>query len=125
MEEFRAREDNEQIDLYDYVKVIWRWRWMIIIGVIVLILVAILASYLVRSYESLGVLRLSASDVKIFLPQYKTYSETFLAPELFLAYVKTHNVVSKEKIAYLEKKLKTIDSLQKSAIWIMSRSNIF
>jgi len=61
MKEDRIRKEYEEIDLYDYVRVIWRWRWLIAIGVIVATLVSIPASYLVRSYESHGVLRLSES----------------------------------------------------------------
>jgi len=61
MKEDRVKEAYDEIDLYEYLRVIWKWRWLIAIGVIVATLAAIPASYLVRSYESHGVLRLSES----------------------------------------------------------------
>jgi len=40
MEERMARE-YEEVDLYDYLRVLWRWRWLILIGVVVVTLAAI------------------------------------------------------------------------------------
>ena len=59
MKENKMRESFEELDLYAYLRVIWKWRWLIAIGVIVATLLSIPASYLVRSYESQGVLRVS------------------------------------------------------------------
>ncbi|MBW2040289.1 MAG: hypothetical protein JRI46_12010 [Deltaproteobacteria bacterium] len=87
---------------------------MIVIGVIVTILVSIPASYLVRSYESQGVLRVSGAGLKLVLPQYKIYSENFLTPDFFLSYVKTHDVISEAGIDDLEEKIRKMDSLQEN-----------
>jgi len=113
MKETRAREAYDEIDLYDYLRVIWRWRWMIAIGVVVATLISIPAAYRMRTYESQGVLRVSSQNVQLSLPQYKTYSENFLAPDLFLKYVKTHDVISGAEIASLEAIRKRI-SLQEN-----------
>ena len=82
MKEDRVREAYDEIDFYDYLRVIWRWRWMIAIGVIVSMLAAIPASYLVRSYESQGIMRLSEGP-KVTLPDYKIYSTACIDTILF------------------------------------------
>jgi len=102
MKEDRFREAYDEIDLYDYVWVIWRWRWLIAIGVIVITLVSIPVACVMRGYESQGVLRVSAEGIQLSLPGYKTYSENFLAPDLFLRYAKTHDVISEAEIHSLE-----------------------
>ena len=61
MKEDRVKEAYNEIDLYEYLRVIWKWRWLIVIGLIVATLAAIPAAYLMRTYESQGVLRLSES----------------------------------------------------------------
>jgi LPS O-antigen subunit length determinant protein (WzzB/FepE family) len=106
MKENKMRETYDEIDLYDYLRVIWRWRWLIAIGVIAVTLVSIPVAYLMRSYESKGVLRVGELSV----PAYKTYSENFLAPDLFLRYAKTHDVIPEADIASLEA-LRQRDSL--------------
>jgi len=111
--EDRIRKDYEEIDLYEYLRVLWRWRRLIVIGVIVATLAAIPVSYLVRAYESQGVLRVSTGGAQLSLPQYKTYSENFLAPDLFLRYVKTYDVISDAEIDAFEAKIRNMDSLQK------------
>lgn len=89
MKEDRAEETYDEIDLYDYLRVIWRWRWMIAIGVIVATLAAIPAAYLMRTYKSQGVLRLGETlqsvgptkiskqgnkGIIVSLPEYMIYS---------------------------------------------------
>ena len=59
MKKERVTEAHDEIDLYDYLRVLWRWRWMIAIGVIALTLLAIPAAYMMRTYESEGIVRLS------------------------------------------------------------------
>ena len=118
MKEDRTREDYDEIDFYDYLRVIWKWRWMIAIGAIVVTLVAIPASYLVRSYESEGVLRLSEklkkeessskteeSEIIVTLPDYKIYSAAFTDSLNFKDYLKEQEVFPREERAAIEKKL--------------------
>jgi len=118
MKEDRVREAYDEIDLYDYLRVIWRWRWMIAIGVIAAMLVSIPASCLMRSYESQGVLRLSEelkkevssskteeSEIIVTLPEYKIYSTAFMDSRTFLDYLKAHEVFPKEEMAAIESKL--------------------
>ncbi|RLA81439.1 MAG: hypothetical protein DRG36_01715, partial [Deltaproteobacteria bacterium] len=119
MEERMARE-YEEVDLYDYLRVLWRWRWLILIGVVVVTLAAIPVSYLVRKYESRGVLRLSlplsslplrvireaeaqrvvelaqrvVELTKISLPEYKVYKAVFNDPHLFLRYLEAHRIIT-------------------------------
>lgn len=110
----RLKEELEEIDLYDYLRVVWRWRWLIAIGVIVATLAAIPASYLVRTYESHGVLRLSeelkkwgsvsGSDkekmgIIVTLPDYKVYSAAFMGSQAFLDYLTRHEPFSGEEMA--------------------------
>ena len=104
MKEDRIRADYDEIDLYDYLRVIWRWRWMIAIGVIVSMLAAIPASYLVRSYESQGIMRLSEGP-KVTLPDYKIYSTAFMDSRTFLDYLKGQKLFPREEMAAIEEKL--------------------
>jgi hypothetical protein len=110
----RVRETYDEIDFYDYLRVIWQWRWLIAIGVIVATLVSIPTTCLMRSYESQGVLRVSGGSVQLSMPCYKTYSGNFLTPDLFLKYVKTHDVISEEKVDALGAKIRKADDLQKN-----------
>ncbi|MBN1254718.1 MAG: hypothetical protein JXA50_05535 [Deltaproteobacteria bacterium] len=121
MKEDRVREAYDEIDLYDYLRVIWRWRWMIAIGVIVATLISIPAACLVRSYESQGVLRVSeelkkedsgstsekeGGEIIVTLPEYKIYSATFMESRPFLDYLKGQEVLPREGMAsIIEKKL--------------------
>jgi len=102
MEERMARE-YEEVDLYDYLRVLWRWKWLILIGVVVLTLTAIPAAYLVRKYESQGVLRFA----KISLPTYKVYSAVFNDPHLFLRYLKAHRIITGNELKEVEGILRT------------------
>lgn len=113
MKEDRVSKAYDEIDLYDYLRVIWRWRWMIAIGVIVAMLVAIPTSCLVRSYESQGVLRLSEElkpenergKIIVTLPEYKIYSAAFMDSRTFLDYLKGQEILPLEVTASLEEKL--------------------
>jgi len=121
MEKDRMRENLGEIDFYEYLRVIWKRRWLIAIGVIVATLAAIPASYLVRIYESQGVLRLSEelkpeetaqksekeSKVNIItLPEYKIYSAAFMDSRSFLHYLHDQKILSTEQKAYIDKKLR-------------------
>jgi uncharacterized protein involved in exopolysaccharide biosynthesis len=114
MKENRTREAYDEIDLYEYLGVIWKWRWLIIIGVIVATLVSIPASYLVRSYESEGVLRLSEAlkpeelnqisekgckEIIVSLPEYKIYSAALTDSQEFLDYLKWQKSFSGDEMA--------------------------
>ncbi|RLA82505.1 MAG: hypothetical protein DRG40_07870 [Deltaproteobacteria bacterium] len=122
MEERMVRE-FEEVDLYDYLQVLWRWKWLILIGVVVVTLAAIPASYLVRKYESRGVLRLSmplpslhvtreaknlrlVELAKIGLPEYKLYSAVFNDPQLFLTYLEAHKIISENELKEVEGNLR-------------------
>jgi len=118
MKEDGTRADYDEIDLYDYVRVIWRWRWMITIGVIVATLISIPAAYRMRSYESQGIVRLSeelkkeepsskTSEIIVTLPEYKIYSTAFMDTRTFLDYLnlKEQEVFPREVTASLEAKL--------------------
>jgi len=104
MKEDRTRTDYDEIDLYDYLRVIWRWRWLITIGVIVATLISIPVACLMRSYESQGIVRLSEGP-KVTLPDYKIYSMAFMDSRTFLDYIKRQEVFPDEEIASLEAKL--------------------
>jgi hypothetical protein len=60
------------------------------------------------------VLRLSAEGAELFLPEYKVYSETFLSPDSFLGYLKSHDFIPEAELDDLEPKLRKIDSLEKN-----------
>jgi hypothetical protein len=110
MKEDRIRADYDEIDLYEYLRVIWKWKWLIAIGVIVATLVSIPASYLRRSYESQGVLRLSeelkkGAEIVVTLPDYKIYSAAFMDSRAFLNYLKAQKLFPGEEIAAIQAKL--------------------
>ena len=109
MEKDSIKEDYEDIDLYDCLRVIWRWRWLIVIGTIVATLAAVPASYLARNYESQGVLRLSAekAETTVTLPEYKIYSANFEDSRSFLDYLEKRKILNGEEMVYLKKKLRT------------------
>src|SRR4030043_394665 len=109
MEKDRSKEDCEDIDLYNCLRVIWRWRWLIVIGTIVATLAAIPTSYLARKYESQGVLRLSAekAETTVTLPEYNIYSANFEVSRSFVDYLEKRNILNSEEMAYLKKKLGT------------------
>jgi hypothetical protein len=104
MKENRIRDDYDEIDLYDYLRVIWRWRWLIAIGIIVATLVSIPVACLMRSYESQGILRLSEGP-KVTLPDYKIYSTAFMDSRAFGDYLKGQEVLPRELMASIEAKL--------------------
>jgi hypothetical protein len=112
----RIRDDYDEVDLYDYLRVIWKWRWLIVIGIIVITLASIPVSYLLDKYESIGVLRISeglktetsTSKIEIILnpPEYKIYSAAFMDSQAFLDYIKMHKMLlGGEDMPYIEKKL--------------------
>jgi|LQYC01.1.fsa_nt_gi LPS O-antigen subunit length determinant protein (WzzB/FepE family) len=111
MEKDSIKEDYEEIeiDLYDYLRVIWRRRWLIVIGTIVVTMAAVFGSYLARNYESQGVLRLSAekAETTVTLPEYKIYSANFEASRSFVDYLEKRKILNSEEMAYLKKKLRT------------------
>jgi|GEM_PF-3736248 len=109
MEKDRSKEDYEDIDLYNCLRVIWRWRWLIIIGTIVATMAAVFASHLARKYESQGVLRLSAekAETTVTLPEYKIYSANFEDSRSFLDYLEKRKIIYGDEMAYLKKKLGT------------------
>ncbi len=113
MEKDRSKEDCEDIDLYNCLRVIWRWRWLIVIGTIVATLAAIPTSYLARKYESQGVLRLSAEKAEptVTLPEYNIYSANFEDSRSFLEYLEKRKILYGDEMAYLKKKLETEPSL--------------
>src|SRR4030042_283099 len=113
MEKDRSKEDCEDIDLYNCLRVIWRWRWLIVIGTIVATLAAIPASYLARKFESQGVLRLSAEKAEptVTLPEYNIYSANFEDSRSFLEYLEKRKILYGDEMAYLKKKLETEPSL--------------
>lgn len=126
MKEDRTRADYDEIDLYEYLRVIWKWKWLIAIGVIAATLAAIPAAYLMRTYESRGVLRLSealkpeeltqisekgSKEIIVSLPEYKIYSATLMDSQAFLDYLKRHERFSSEKMASVQG-LKTRTGLQ-------------
>jgi len=117
MKEDRIRADYDEIDLYDYLRVIWRWKWLIAIGVIVATLAAIPAAYMMRTYESQGVLRLSeelrqeefkekkeSKEIIVTLPDYKIYSTAFTDSRTFLDYLKGQEVFPGEEMAAIKTK---------------------
>jgi len=104
MKENKFRADYDEIDLYDYLRVIWKWRWMIAIGVIVTTLISIPAAYMMRSYESQGIMRLSEGP-KVTLPEYKIYSAAFMDSRTFLNYLKGQEILPAEITAAVEEKL--------------------
>ena len=117
MKEERVKEAYDEIDLYEYLRVIWRWRWLIVTGVIVATLAAIPAAYLMRTYESHGVLRLSEAlqleeliqpseqgnrGIIVSLPEYKIYSATLTDSQAFLDYLNRHELFSGDGMASVQ-----------------------
>lgn len=109
MEKDRSKEDYEDIDLYNCLRVIWRWRWLIVIGTIVTTMAAVFASHLVRKYESQGMLRLSAEkgEPTVTLLEYKIYSAKLEDSQSFLEYLKKRKIIYGEEMAYLKNELRT------------------
>ena len=77
------------------------------------VMAAVFASYLVRKYESQGVLRLSAekAETTVTLPEYNSCSANFEDSQSFLEYLEKRKIIYGEEIAYLKKKLRTEPSL--------------
>ena len=109
MEKDSIKKNDEEIDLYDCLRVIWRRRWLIVIGTIGFTIAAVFASHLARTYESQGVLRLSAekAETTVTLPEYKIYSANFEDSPSFLDYLEKRKILNSEEMAYLKKKLGT------------------
>jgi uncharacterized protein involved in exopolysaccharide biosynthesis len=114
MKEGRPREAYDEIDLYEYLRVIWKWRWLIAIGVIAATLAAIPTAYLMRTYESQGVLRLSealkpeeltkiseqgSKEIIVSLPEYKVYSAPLTDSRAFLDYLNRDELFSSDEMA--------------------------
>jgi LPS O-antigen subunit length determinant protein (WzzB/FepE family) len=117
MKEDRPREAYDEIDLYEYLRVIWKWRWLIAIGTIVATLAAIPAAYLMRTYKSQGVLRLSealkpeeltkiseqgSKEIIVSLPEYKIYSAALTDSQAFLEYLNRHELFSSKEMASIQ-----------------------
>jgi uncharacterized protein involved in exopolysaccharide biosynthesis len=112
------KEDREnEIDLYDYLRVIWKWRWLIAIGVIIATLAAIPTAYLMRTYKSQGILRLSealqsqeltqtaeqgSKEIAVSLPEYKIYGAALTESRAFLDYLKRHKLFSADEMASVQ-----------------------
>jgi hypothetical protein len=124
MKEDRVRQAYDEIDLYEYLRVIWRWRWLIAIGVVVATLAAIPAAYLMRTYESQAVLRISEGikteestptngklEIAVTLPEYKIYSAALTDSRAFLDYLNRHDLFSGKEMASVQG-LKTKTGLQ-------------
>jgi LPS O-antigen subunit length determinant protein (WzzB/FepE family) len=129
MKEDRPREAYDEIDLYEYLRVIWKWKWLIAIGVIVATLAAIPAAYLMRTYESQGVLRLSealkpeeltqiskqgSKEIIVSLPEYKIYSAALTDSQAFLEYLNRHELLSREEMASVQglKRKSVLDNIK-------------
>lgn len=102
-----------EIDLYDYLKVIWRWKWLIIIGVIVTIVAAILVSSRIRTYESEGIFRLSSEKVQFSVPEYINFSASFTNSQDFASYLETHGVIPAEDLQHVSRGIARMGNLQK------------
>jgi hypothetical protein len=112
MQEHKINVTGE-IDLYDYLRVMWRWKWLIIVGVIVTILAAILVSSRVRTYESEGIFRLSADNVQCSVPEYIDFSNAFMNPKDFASYLETHGLIPEGDLQRVSRGIARMVSLQK------------
>ena len=102
-----------EIDLYDYLQVMWRWKWLIIVGVIVAILAAMLVLTRVRTYESEGILRLSTENVQFSVPEYINFSAAFMNPKDFASYIETHGLIPEEDLQRVSRGIAHMTDLQK------------
>ena len=102
-----------EIDLYDYLQVMWRWKWLIIVGVIVAILAAMLVLTRVRTYESEGILRLSTENVQFSVPEYINFSAAFMNPKDFASYIETHGLIPEEDLQRVSRGIAHMVDLQK------------
>ena len=102
-----------EIDLYDYLRVMWQWKWLIIVGVIVTMAAAILVSYRVRTYESEGIFRLSAEAVQFSVPEYINVSASFMNSKDFATYLETHDVISEGDLQRVSRGIAAMGNLQK------------
>ena len=102
-----------EIDLYDYLRVMWRRKWLIMIGVIVTVLMAILVSSRLRTYESEGIFRLSIENVQFSVPEYINFSASFTNPEDFAGYVETLDVIPEEDLQRVSRDIARMASLEK------------
>lgn len=102
-----------EIDLYDYLRVMWRRKWLIIIGVIVTMLMAILVSSRLRTYESEGIFRLSTENVQFSVPEYINFSASVMNAEDFAGYVETLDVIPEEDLQRVSRDIARMASLEK------------
>jgi hypothetical protein len=112
MKEYDTKAMGE-IDLYDYLRVMWQWKWVITIGVVVTMLAAILVSSRIRTYESEGIFRLSTENVRFSIPEYINFSASFMNPEDFASYLKTLGVVPEEDLQRVIRDIERMESLEK------------
>lgn len=102
-----------EIDLYDYLQVMWRWKWLILVGVIVTILAAMLVLTRVRTYESEGILRLSTENVQFSVPEYINFSAAFMNPKDFASYIETPGLIPEDDLQRVSRGIAHMVDLQK------------
>jgi hypothetical protein len=113
MKEDKAREAYDEIDLYDYLRVMWRWKWLIIIGVIATMVAAILVSSRERTYESEGIFRLGTENVQFSVPEYINFSAFFMNPKDFAGYLETYGLIPEEELQNVSRGIARMEGLQK------------
>jgi len=134
----RIRVDFEEIDVSDYLRVIWKRRWLIVIGVVAATLTAMPASYVMRQYESCAILRLSEEFKKeksemaseqekgriiVTLPEYKIYSASFMDSKSFIDYLTGQKIFPAEQESHVEKNLQVESSLKKYIMPVYAYAN--
>jgi LPS O-antigen subunit length determinant protein (WzzB/FepE family) len=129
MEEQKNHED--EIDLTEIFKVLWKRKKIIIWGTIILTLISIIISFLIpKTYKSDAFYVLSSSraldqrsraldqrtrelDRQLSVPEYKKYYSVFTNPEKFIKYVKHQKQLNYDDIESLEKSIIKSEDLSK------------
>ena len=107
MEEEKNHED--EIDLMEILKVLWKRKKIIICGTMIFTLISIIISFLIpKTYRSDGFYVLSSTrelDQQMSVPEYKKYSSIFANPDKFIKYVKQQKQLNSDDIENLEKSI--------------------
>ncbi len=95
---------NDEIDLIDIFRVLWKRKFFIIGGTLLIILISFIGfEFSPNYYRSKGFLRLSSSDNKMLIPDYKNYSIVFTSKNNLIKYISNISG-DKELISFLENK---------------------
>ena len=120
----KQKNHEDEIDLSEIFKVLWKRKKIIIWGTIIFTLISIIISFLIpKTYKSNAFYVLSSSQEldqrsqelhrQMSVPEYKKYSSVFTNPVKFIKYVKQQKQLNSDDIESLRKSITKSEDLSK------------